>query len=54
MPNGLSRIDKFQKSNVTTRNVFVAMEFGVKTDSLYSAIKQGIEDAGYIPIRIDK
>lgn len=54
MPDGLSRIDKFQQSNVDNRKIFVAMEFGEKTDSLYSAIKQGIEDAGYISVRIDK
>ena len=54
MPDGLSRIDKFQQYNADNRKIFVAMEFGNKTDSLYNAIKQGIEDAGYISVRIDR
>lgn len=51
---GYERIDTLQKNPNTSREVLIAMKFGEDTLKLREAIKQGISDAGYIPVLIDE
>ena len=53
-PKGYSRIDMLQKNTAHGRNALVAMKFGDDTKPLREAIRQGIKDAGYIPVFIDE
>lgn len=53
-PKSYLEIEKMQKTRVYSKKAFIAMQFGEKTEVLRKAIKEGISDAGYIPILIDE
>lgn len=54
LPDGLKRVDEFQKSNINNKNVFVSMAFNDKTKDTREAIKEGIISSGYSPEFIDE
>ncbi|MCH8029393.1 MAG: hypothetical protein IH874_05635 [Candidatus Dadabacteria bacterium] len=54
-PSGWAYIDELKRINPKSQQAFVAMWFDQKLDNAYSeAIRPGIVDAGYKPLRIDK
>lgn len=53
-PDGLKRVDEFQKSDINNKNVFVSMAFNDKTKDTRKAIKEGIISSGYSPEFIDE
>lgn len=53
-PDGLKRVDEFQKSDINNKNVFVSMAFNDKTKDTREAIKEGIISSGYSPEFIDE
>ena len=54
MPKGYERIDVLQKNMSTSKNAFVAMQFGDETMLLREAIRKGISQSGYNAIFIDE
>lgn len=54
MPSAYARIDEIQKNTANGRNVLVAMKFGADTIPLREAIREGIQQAGYIAVFIDE
>lgn len=53
-PKGYERIDQLQKNSGYGKNALVAMKFGDDTKPLREAIRQGIQDAGYLAVFIDE
>ena len=53
-PKGYERIDQLQKNSGYGKSVLVAMKFGDDTKPLREAIRQGIQDAGYLAVFIDE
>ena len=52
---GLAKLEKIQNENTDSSQAFVAMWFHDSMNNAWNqGIKLGIEDAGYIPIRIDE
>jgi len=52
---GWNRIAELKAASAKNSDkAFVAMWFSDETEPLYVAVKQAIEDAGYIPLRVDK
>jgi nucleoside 2-deoxyribosyltransferase len=55
VPNGYVRLHELRHHEISSTQVFVAMWFHDNTEKAYSeGIKLGIEDAGYVPMRIDR
>ena len=53
-PKALSLIYELQNNKTTNKNVFVSMSFHEKTEAIRTAIKKGIEDAGYSSLLMDE
>lgn len=54
-PQGYERMEALQHRTSATKQAFVAMWFGAELDLTYSdGFAAGIEDAGYLPFRIDQ
>jgi nucleoside 2-deoxyribosyltransferase len=54
LPEGWKRIDELQKNQSDSKQAFIAMPFSEKTADLREAIRQGVENAGYIARFIDE
>lgn len=54
MPKGYERIDQLQRNSGYGKSVLVAMKFGSDTEPLREAIRQGIQNAGYLAVFIDE
>jgi nucleoside 2-deoxyribosyltransferase len=50
---GWIELDRLQRANNNSSNAFVAMWFAPDRRIFFDAMKKAIEDAGYLPIRID-
>lgn len=53
-PKGLEKIYTVQKDQTDNKNAFIAMKFGEETLEIRSAIKQAVENAGYIARIMDE
>ncbi|MHB1937527.1 MAG: hypothetical protein ACYCOR_13195 [Acidobacteriaceae bacterium] len=51
---GWIELDRIARAGADSSSAFVAMSFDPSRSSFEEAINQGVEDAGYIPIRIDR
>lgn len=51
---GWQRIDELLRNEQTKRQAFIAMAFRDETKAISDAIKTGIREAGYEPLRIDE
>ncbi len=54
LPKGYARIEKLQRSGSGRKTAVIAMKFGEDTAVRRERIRQGIADAGYVPILIDE
>ncbi len=53
--DGYSRLEEFEKASVNSSQVFVAMWFDDCLNEAYeNGVAEGIADAGYKPVRIDR
>jgi hypothetical protein len=53
-PKGWSHIDSLRQGNPQSQIGFIAMWFDKSVDSVHSAIEIAIQNAGYVPLRIDR
>jgi hypothetical protein len=52
-PQGYMRVEEIEGTNSGSTEAFIAMWFNPAMDDAEAAIKAGIKDAGYTPVRID-
>ena len=53
-PKGYERVDQLQKNSGYGKSALVAMKFGDDTKPLREAVRQGIQNAGYLAVFIDE
>jgi nucleoside 2-deoxyribosyltransferase len=54
LPEGLKRIDELQKNQSNSKQAFVAMSFAKEMTDIREAVRQGIEQANYMPRFMDE
>ncbi|MFN7307973.1 MAG: hypothetical protein ACK5TQ_15535, partial [Acetobacteraceae bacterium] len=52
-PQGYARVEEIDGTNSESTEAFIAMWFNPAMDDAEAAIKAGVTDAGYTPVRID-